>query len=177
MAAITGRGDDGETDLLFGQRVAKDSCRIEALGAIDELNAALGIARAGALGEAGEGAVDGIQQRLVALMGQLACRPDCAERHADAGFACITEADVGWLEGLAARLEAAGANPHDWARPGAEGRLAAAALDLARAVARRAERRVWTVHRHDGPVAREVRLFLNRLSDALWLLARQAARG
>jgi len=149
MAVITKRGDEGESDLLFGQRVAKDSCRMEALGAADELNAALGMARTSGLGKDAETAIDGIQRRLVHLMGQLACRPGDAEHYVDAGFAGLGTDDVEWLEGLAKRLEAGGANPGVWARPGAEGRMAAAALDFARAIARRAERRTWTVHCED----------------------------
>ncbi len=176
MAVITKRGDGGESDLLFGRRVAKDSCRMEALGAADELNAALGMARTSGLGMDAESAIDGIQRRLVNLMGQLACRPEDAEQYADAGFSGVGADDVVWLEELAKRLEAGGANPGVWARPGAEGRMGAAALDLARAIARRAERRIWTVHRDDGPVDTNLRVFLNRLSDVLWLMAREAGK-
>lgn len=177
MGVITKRGDEGESDLLFGRRVPKDSCRMEALGAVDELNAALGMARTSGLGKDAEEAIDQIQRRLIHLMGQLACRPEDHQHYADAGFQSMDAADVAWLEDLAGKLEVAGANPHVWARPGAEGRMAAAALDLARAIARRAERRVWTVHRDDGPVPPALRLFLNRLSDVLWLMAREAGKG
>ena len=176
MGVITKRGDEGESDLLFGRRVAKDSCRMEALGAVDELNAALGMARTSGLGADAEEAIDGIQSRLIALMGQLACRPEDVEHYDNAGFSGVGGADVAWLEDLAGKLEATGANPHVWARPGSEGRMGAAALDLARSIARRAERRVWTVHRDDGPLPEELRIFLNRLSDVLWLMAREAGK-
>jgi cob(I)alamin adenosyltransferase len=176
MAVITKRGDEGESDLLFGRRVPKDSCRMEALGAVDELNAALGMARTSGLGGEAETAVDGIQRRLINLMGQLACRPADAEHYADAGFSSVGPDDVAWLEDLAGRLEAGGANPKVWAQPGAEGRMGAAALDLARAIARRAERRTWAVHRDDGPVDADLRVILNRLSDVLWLMAREAGK-
>jgi cob(I)alamin adenosyltransferase len=176
MGVITKRGDEGESDLLFGHRVPKDSCRMEALGAVDELNAALGMARTGGLGTDAEQAIDGIQRRLIHLMGQLACQPGDQEHYDDAGFSALDAKDVAWLEDLAGKLEAAGANPHVWARPGAEGRMGAAALDLARAIARRAERRVWTVHRDDGPLPGDLRIFLNRLSDVLWLMAREAGK-
>ena len=76
MSIITGRGDSGESDLLFGKRIAKGAIRLDALGDVDELNAALGVARA----EAGEGEsselIDTIQHKLVGLMGQLATLPE-----------------------------------------------------------------------------------------------------
>jgi cob(I)alamin adenosyltransferase len=178
MAAITGRGDEGETDLLFGHRVAKDAVRIELVGTVDELNAVLGLARASGLNEGGQEVVDRVQQLLVGLMGQMVCREQDRERYRDAGFARVDDDDVRWLEELAGRLEDAGANPEGWARPGASreaggGRpMVSAALDLARAVARRAERRAWTVDREDGPLDPVVLVFLNRLSDLLWLMAR-----
>jgi cob(I)alamin adenosyltransferase len=172
MAAITGRGDEGETDLLFGHRVAKDAPRIELLGAVDELNAALGLARASGFSERGEKVVARVQQLLVGLMGQVACRHEDRERYAEAGFARVTDEDVRWIEELAGELEESGANPGHWARPGDSASVVSAALDLARAVSRRAERRAWTVHRDDGPLEPVVLLFLNRLSDLLWLMAR-----
>ena len=121
MAAITGRGDEGETDLLFGHRVAKDAPRVELVGTVDELNSALGLVRAGGLNEQGEEVVDRVQRLLVGLMGQAVCREEDQERYRDAGFARVGEDDVRWLEGLAGRLEDAGANPEGWARPGSSG--------------------------------------------------------
>jgi len=178
MAAITGRGDEGETDLLFGHRVAKDAPRIELVGTVDELNATLGLARAAGLGGQALEVVDRIQQLLVGLMGQVVCRQEDRQRYLDAGFARVGGEDVRWIEELAGRLEEAGANPGSWARPGVAGEggkgspMISAALDLARAVGRRAERKAWTVQRQDGPLEPVVLVFLNRLSDLLWLMAR-----
>ncbi len=179
MAAITGRGDGGETDLLFGHRVAKDGPRIELVGTVDELNAALGLARAAGMGGQALEVVDRIQQLLVGLMGQVVCRQEDRQRYLDAGFARVGEEDVRWIEELAGRLEEAGANPGSWARPGGAGEeggerspMISAALDLARAVGRRAERKAWTAQRQDGPLEPVVLVFLNRLSDLLWLMAR-----
>ena len=172
MGAITKRGDGGETDLLFGHRVAKDAPRIELLGTVDELNAALGLARASGLNERGEQVVDRIQELLVGLMGQVACRHEDRERYAEAGFSRVADEDIRWIEELAGKLEDAGANPGAWARPGDSASMVSAALDFARSVARRAERRAWTVHREDGPLDEVVLVFLNRLSDLLWLMAR-----
>jgi cob(I)alamin adenosyltransferase len=174
MSIITGRGDDGETDLLFNRRIAKSSKRMEALGSVDELNAALGLARAaGAQGDT-LATLDQIQEKLVGLMGQLACVPEDAEHYAGKGYALVRHEDVGELEAVAKRHEEAGVRFTGWARPGEEGSLVRAGLDHARAVCRRAERAVLALHESGEPVPVEVRLYFNRLSDLLWILARVA---
>ena len=81
MSIITGRGDLGETDLLFGKRIAKTSLRVAALGCVDEVNAVLGMARAGGGETEVIVLIDGIQERLVGLMGQLACLPEDLGRY------------------------------------------------------------------------------------------------
>lgn len=172
MGIITGRGDDGKTDLLFGRRADKTGLRVEALGAVDELNSALGLARAAGLEDGLEGIVDRVQEKLVGLMGRLACLPDDEEKYADKGFATVSGEDVVWLEERARAFEEQGVRFQGWARPGAEHSLARAGLDLARSVARRAERRVWALHEAEGPLPEPVRLYFNRLSDLLWILAR-----
>ena len=172
MSIMTGRGDSGETDLLFGRRIAKTSPRIEALGTVDELNAALGVARAAANDQEWIALVDALQQRLVGLMGLLATLPDDAARYQEQHLAGLGEADVEWVVAEARRYVARGVRFSDWARPGAEGCLARAHLDFARAVARRAERGVLALHESGEPVPESVRLFFNRLADLLWILAR-----
>ncbi|MEO0016925.1 MAG: hypothetical protein RLZZ522_208 [Verrucomicrobiota bacterium] len=169
MSIITGRGDSGETDLLFGKRIAKTALRMTALGCVDEVNAALGLARAGGSNAEVIALVDAVQARLVGLMGQLACLPEDEARYR---FASIETADVEWVVAQAHQFEARGIRFTDWARPGAEGSLARAGLDFARAMARRAERAVLALHESGEPVPVPVRLFFNRLSDLLWILAR-----
>ncbi|KAB2638788.1 MAG: cob(I)yrinic acid a,c-diamide adenosyltransferase [Verrucomicrobia bacterium] len=169
MSIITGRGDSGETDLLFGKRIAKTSLRIAALGGVDEVNAALGLARAGGGQAEVITLIDAIQERLIGLMGQLACLPEDMGRYK---YASITHEDVAWVEAEARRFETRGVRFTGWARPGAEGSLARAGLDFARAMARRAERSVWDLHESGEAVPAAVRLFFNRLSDLLWILAR-----
>ena len=176
MSITTRRGDDGLTDLMFGHRVPKTHPRVATLGDLDELNSALGLARAARLAPDAEAAVGAIQQQLVALMGQIACLPEDAERYRDAGLRTLGEQDIAALEDLTKMLETAGLNPGDWATPGAGAPLAAAALDQARAISRRAERGAWHIHHHDSPLPESVLLFLNRLSDALWLMARAVTR-
>lgn len=175
MSIITGRGDSGETDLLFGKRIAKTSSRVEALGAVDELNAALGLARASGLTEEIESIADQVQEKLVGLMGQLACLPEDAVRYDEKAYAKVVNDDVKWLEERAKDFEGRGIRYTGWARPGAEHSVARAGLDVARAVARRAERRVWQLHEEGDTVPEAVRLYFNRLSDLLWILARADA--
>jgi cob(I)alamin adenosyltransferase len=172
MSIITGRGDSGDTDLLFGKRIAKTSLRVEALGNVDELNAALGLARAAASDAGWITLIDGLQERLIGLMGQLACLPEDEARYQEKKFAALTSADLDWLVAEAHHYEAQGIKFTGWARPGAEGSLARAGLDYSRAVARRAERSVLALHESGEPVPEVVRLFFNRVSDLLWILAR-----
>lgn len=169
MSIITGRGDAGETDLLFGRRIAKTSLRVAALGCVDEVNAALGLARAAAADGEVVALVDAVQERLFGLMGQLACLPEDESRYQ---LAAVGPDDVAWLLEEARKYEARGICFSGWAKPGAEGSLARAGLDFARTLARRAERAVLALHESGEPVPEAVRLFFNRLSDLLWILAR-----
>lgn len=172
MSITTRRGDDGETDLLFGRRISKTSLRVEALGSVDELNSALGLARASGLPESTVALIDAIQERLVALMGQLACLPGDEARYAEKGYAVIREEDLDWLERLIGRIESEHGLSRGWSRPGAKGGPGLAALNLACAVTRRAERAVLRLHESGEAVPETVRRCFNRLSDLLWLLAR-----
>lgn len=172
MSIMTGRGDSGETDLMFSKRIAKTSLRVEALGCVDELNAALGLARA-VEGDADIVAIiDGIQARLVGLMGQLATLPEDEARYLEKKYAYLGAADLEWVVATARDYEKRGVKFTGWARPGAEGSLARAGLDFSRSVTRRAERSVLALHESGEPVPEVVRLFFNRLSDLLWILAR-----
>ena len=174
MSIITGRGDSGETDLLFGKRIAKSSLRIEAVGCVDELNAALGLARASGANPEWIELIDQLQEKLVGLMGQLATLPQDADRYREKQFPWIRQQDVDWVVHQAKHYENQGLRFTGWARPGAEGCLARSAVDLARSVARRAERAVLRLHESGEEVPPEVRLFFNRLADLLWILARVA---
>lgn len=179
MSIVTKRGDDGCSDLLFGRRIAKTDPRLEAIGTVDELNAALGMVRARADAEGGGSSeaeslvqlIDTVQGQLVALMGELAVLPEDAERYTESAHPVIEESDVAGLEKIATRLEAEGLTFTGWARPGAEGNLLGAQVDVARTICRRAERGVLTLG--EGLINPLGTLFLNRLSDVLWLLARK----
>lgn len=158
--------------MLFGRRIAKTALRMEALGAVDELNSALGMARAAGPGGEIEAVIDGVQSRLVGLMGQLACLPQDTERYEAAGFVPMKVSDVEWLVNAARVFEERGVKFTGWARPGAEGSVARAALDFARTVARRAERAILALHESGEEVPETVRLFFNRVSDVMWIMAR-----
>ncbi len=172
----TRTGDAGTTSLLYGQRVPKDHPQIEAIGAFDELNVALGAVKpllaGNARGRATRTLLTAVQKNLVALMGEVACAEKDAARFAKSKFEKISAADLSRLDETVASLEARGLKFDGWATPGANTR--AAALDLARVAARRAERRLVALRAHGRRVRPLLLQFINRLSDALWLLAREA---
>lgn len=171
----TKTGDRGETSLLFGRRVSKSDLRVECNGAVDELNAALGLARAHLRGTAGDPwittAIFEIQETLVVLMGEIATASADRDRHLKAGFGCIRQEQV---EALTARVEDLEKNHQinfqRWAMPGDT--IASAALDVARTVCRRAERVTTLLSETDTTLNPEILRYLNRLSDLLWLWAR-----
>ena len=164
LSKITTRtGDAGETGLGDGSRVPKDSPRVRALGDIDELNSAIGVLLAEELPPELRDALDKTQHDLFDLGGELSIP----------GHALLGDAHVAHLE---ERLEAwnAGLPPlKEFILPG--GTRAAALAHLARTVCRRAERRVVALARHDE-VDPQVVTYLNRLSDLLFVLARDANR-
>lgn len=176
MAKIyTKTGDTGETGLFGGPRVDKDAPRIEAYGSVDELNSAVGLARA----QLDPGEVDtllaGIQNDLFALGAQLA-----TPEPADHNTALVNANHIAALEDAIDRCEEQLEPLTQFVLPG--GTTAAASLHLARAICRRAERCVVTLARQaPEPVAGEMIAYLNRLSDLLFVLARtvnrQAGRG
>ena len=168
----TRTGDDGTTSLLYGQRVAKDHPQIEAVGAFDELNVAIGFAKATSADPTQKAALELIQKDLVALMGELACAESDAARYAASKFQKIGETELARVDAAIAALEARQIKFDGWATPGAN--LPAAALDLARTAARRAERRLIALPAQGRSVRPVLRQFVNRVSDLLWLMARAA---
>ncbi|MFN9026338.1 MAG: ATP:cob(I)alamin adenosyltransferase, partial [Akkermansiaceae bacterium] len=136
MSIITKRGDDGMTDLMFGRRIAKTSLRFAALGTIDELNAAIGLARAADMENRYTEILDRVQNLLFGLMGQLACLPEDLAQYAEKGYAMVKEVDLDWLTATAREIEASGVKFTHWAVAGAEGSIARARLDVGRGVGR-----------------------------------------
>jgi cob(I)alamin adenosyltransferase len=168
----TRKGDDGSTGLLYGQRVSKDHPQIEAVGSLDELNAALGLAKATSPDAARKTALEQIQQDLIALMGEIVCAEADTARYAGSKFAKVGEAELARVDAAAAAIEAKQVKFDGWATPGATQH--SAALELARTTARRAERRLVALP-GQGKTVRPVLLqYVNRVSDLLWLMAREA---
>jgi cob(I)alamin adenosyltransferase len=172
MSIVTRTGDAGTTSLMYNRRVSKCHPRVEAYGSLDELNAALGLARAHARQPFLRDHLLRIQQDLVTAMGELATGVDDLERYVANGFKLVTPAMTAQLDGVVAVIEAQNVSFKGWATPGAN--LTAAALDVARTTARRAERRVVSLHEAGQLRNPEIIIFANRLSDLLWLMARWA---
>ena len=164
----TRRGDEGTTGLLYGGRVRKDSWRIELNGAVDEAQAAIGLARAEAEpGSELDRRLTALARDLYVLMAEVATAPENRDK-LTAGSTLVTQDMVLELEtGIDDLLERFDL-PSDFTVPG-ENR-AAAALDFARTVVRRAER----IAVSEPEQGSQVMTYLNRLSDLLWAMARSA---
>ena len=155
----TRTGDDGSTGLGDGSRVAKDSLRVEAMGAVDELNSALGVLLCNPLDESLQSALVDIQHTLFDMGGEL-CIP---------GASVIGADRVTVLEQQLDALNADLPPLKEFILPG--GCSAAAACHLARAICRRSERRVHSLSRAEAVNPDAVK-YLNRLSDLLFVMAR-----
>ena len=168
----TRTGDDGSTTLLYGQRVDKSHPQVEAIGSFDELNVAIGSARSLSQDPGAKEALATIQKALIALMGELACAEEDVPRYLASTFPKVAESDLELLDKGVASLEAKGLDLKGWATPGAN--PIAAGFDQARVTARRAERRLIGLREHGRAPRSLLVKFTNRLSDYLWLLAREA---
>lgn len=170
---VTKRGDGGETDLLYGGRVSKTDPRTEAGGALDEAVSALGLARALSGEPLVRTVVDELQRALFTLGAELATDAESHEKlaqHFKAVSAEMTQA----LEAHIGALEREVDLPPSFIVPGAS--PASAALDVARSVLRRAERRAVALHERSMLANPEVLRYLNRASDLVFMLARYEDR-
>jgi cob(I)alamin adenosyltransferase len=172
MSIATKKGDDGTTGLMYNRRVSKCHPRVEAYGSVDELNAALGSARASGHDPLLRERLLEIQKDLVIVMGELATQTEDLPRYIKDGFPVVTPALTARLDRVVQEIESKNVSFKGWSTPG--GNAPAAALDIARTTCRRAERRVCALHESHQLHNAEILVFLNRLSDALWLMARQA---
>lgn len=168
MKIYTRTGDQGETSLLGGPRVAKDILRIEVCGTVDELNCVLGLVRAQSVSERIGQVLDRVQNELFSMGAELASPDPVARDTRTIGpqHVAHVEADIdGYQAALPPLIQ--------FILPG--GTPAAATLHVARAVCRRAERRlVGLARRGDQEVSSSLLAYLNRLSDLLFVLARAA---
>lgn len=165
MKIYTRTGDDGETGLWGGLRVAKDAARVHAYGTVDECNAAIGVVRATGVHSALDALLARIQHDLFVVGSDLATPGEAAQ------IPRIDAAAVSALEQAIDELESGLEPLRQFILPG--GAMAAAQLHLARTICRRAERWVVTLG-HAEPVNPQVGIYLNRLSDLLFVAARSA---
>ncbi len=159
----TRTGDKGTTGLADGSRVEKDSARVEAMGAVDELNSQIGWVLAQKIPNIVRECLTDVQHGLFDIGGELAIP----------GATTVTAEDVAALEKTLDRINAELPPLKEFILPG--GSTPAVAAHVARAVCRRAERRLLTLSREET-VNEESRKFLNRLSDLLFVIARVLAR-
>jgi cob(I)alamin adenosyltransferase len=167
MKLYTKTGDDGTTGLFGGGRVPKASPRVDAYGTVDETNAVIGVARATGLAAVIDAVLERVQEDLFTIGAELACVPG---RESKLQMTLLGEADIRRLELAIDEADGACEPLKTFVLPG--GSPQAAALHLARTVCRRAERAVLAVD--DGPVRADLIVYLNRLSDLLFALARYA---
>lgn len=166
MKIYTKSGDEGSTGLFAGPRVPKDDPRIEAYGTVDELNAAIGFARCHEMSASNDQLLQTIQNQLFAVGAELAT-PE-PEQH---GTRWIGPPEIEQLEQAIDKLEQQLPTLTNFILPA--GSLAAAAVHLARAICRRAERRVVALGRA-ATISGDLIVYLNRLGDLLFVLSRAA---
>jgi len=162
MSIVTKTGDKGETSLMYGRRVSKADPHVDAYGCIDELTAALGLARSICSEKFVSEQIFAVQKELIIVMGELATTPQDRERYLKDGFHVTTAAMVNRITAVIVELEKdRSLYPKDWVIPG--GTAVSAALDFARTT---------FILRFNPEILR----YLNRLSDLCWILARYAEK-
>jgi len=160
---------------MYGRRVSKSSPRVDAYGCVDELNAALGLARAFSETPFISEQILSVQKDLIVVMGELATAREDIDRYVKDEFKLTDAEMVDRIGGVIVDLEKdKSLYPKDWVIPG--GTVVSAALDLARTTCRRAERRVAVFIANEKDFNPEILRYLNRLSDLCWVLARYGER-
>ena len=173
MSIVTKTGDKGVTGLLYGGRVPKDDPRVEAYGTVDEAVSAMGLARSLSAYQEVKDILLATQKGMFAVGAELATDIHQYEKF-DAHFKRVTSAQVEQLEQIIKDIEAKLNMPPTFIAPGAT--PGAAALDLARTIVRRAERRAVDLQRSGMLTNTEIIRYLNRLSDMVYTLARYETR-
>jgi cob(I)alamin adenosyltransferase len=175
MSIVTKTGDKGETSLMYGRRLSKADPRVDAYGCIDELSAALGLARSISADKFLSDEIFAAQKDLIVVMGELATAPADRERYIKDGFHLTTAAMVDRITAIIFGLEKdKSLYPKDWVIPG--GTAVSAALDFARGTCRRAERHIAGFSAGEKDFNLEILRYVNRLSDLCWVLARYAEK-
>jgi len=167
VSIVTKRGDKGETSLYCGKRVDKDDIRVEICGALDEVSSFLGMAKNASKDKNTKRIVHSIQKELMVLGAEVAAGAAGSgkiKKRVDKGSICVLEEEIDRLEGKRAIKIRSFCIPGDG--------TASSALDVARAITRRAERRSVTLLKKGMVKNPNIVIYLNRLSDLLYLLAR-----
>jgi len=159
----SGKGDDGYTGLLGEGRVPKNHPRTEAVGALDEASAAMGLARVNSQGQLTQEVLLRLQREFYQLMSEISATAENASR-----FRAIDENKVSWLEGILDQLSAEVPMPREFIVPGDT--PAGAALALARTIIRRAERQVVSLVQQQMLENKQILRYLNRTSSLLFVL-------
>ncbi|WP_110953113.1 cob(I)yrinic acid a,c-diamide adenosyltransferase [Anaerosinus massiliensis] len=160
MSVYTKTGDNGSTGLYTGERVEKDSLRVDAYGTVDEINSALGLARAFCEKTFIQEVIYKLQEMNMSLMAELASTSEGQY---------ITVDHISYLESMIDQIDSKLPPLNKFLISGNS--KGGAALDLARTVVRRAERKVWTLARNEK-ISQDVLIVLNRLSDLCFVLMR-----
>ena len=175
VSIVTKTGDKGETSLMYGRRLSKADPRVDAYGCVDELSAALGLARSVASDGFLSDQILAAQRDLIVLMGELATAPSDHKRYVKDGFHLTTTEMVDRISSVIFDLEKdKSLYPKDWVVPGVT--PISAALDFARTTCRRAERHIAAFGVEEKDLNPEILRYLNRLSDLCWVLARYAEK-
>jgi len=175
VSIVTKTGDKGETSLMYGRRLSKADPRVEAYGCVDELSAALGLARSIATDKFLSDQIFAAQKDLIVVMGELATASSDHHRYAKDGFHLTKTEMVDRITSVVFDLEKdKSLYPKDWVVPGAT--KISAALDFARTTCRRAERHIAAFGVEESDLNPEILRYLNRLSDLCWILARYAEK-
>ena len=171
MSIVTKRGDSGKTSLLYGVRVSKDHPKVELNGALDELSSFLGMAKALIKDKTVQKVLQAIQKDLVFVSAEIATPLQFLKRLKKRMNSC----HVASLEKNIAKLEAGQeAKNFCFSLPGQN--LLSSCLDVSRTIARRAERRAVTLNKRKLLKNSSILVYLNRLSDLLYLLARRSEK-
>ena len=169
MKTFNKKDDMGETSLLFGRRVSKSDLRCEAYGTVDEAVSFLGIARNFATKNKVREIILKVQKELFTLNAEIATKSEDYERFIS-NFKAVTDKMANELEEIIDEIEAKIEMPKSFIIPGSN--LGSASLDVARAIVRRAERRVVTLKEKSEVKNDAILQYLNRLADLLFILAR-----
>ena len=170
MSITTKRGDTGQTGLMFAKRTSKDNPRICACGDVDELNSVIGIVKDHLPDTIINKQLEIIQKTLINLMGEIATQPEDITKYEQSSFTKLTKINIEQLEKWITEIESQITPITDWVIPGKN--IPSAQLDFSRTVCRRAERSLVSLSDKTTNKPAHQIVYLNRLSDLLWLMAR-----